>query len=526
MFRIRKRLCLSLFCTARSVKIRAQLCWQLSTDAHLGCSARQREVLAVPLPQRQLLCFPEVAIRAIDPRLYTDRKRRIKMRDTKTLNLGWIFLGTLAVSLSLFLASPIRAAGSNGFNAICKGTVPPGISCSGAFVDATAVTAGSDFCATVNNALAALPSSSGGVVDARGLATPATCAANLYVGITNPSIVLLPPGTITISATWAIPNKSQLIGEGRDATTIKAASGFSPADMIDMGNTTLCPVQCFGVKIADLTVAVNGTGANGIVDVNAAEGSEVDGVTISGVVATGLIIQQNHSGPYNNLYILGAGSAGSATACVKITGNSTRGIHSITCIGNGSPNAGVYLDGSNNTIEDGHFEGVQDGIAVGDSTAVSADVILNITAAGGGTGSGAVHNAVHICGGATVSLPCQVGSSVTDLSLLGIGAVGSNTPNMVKDDETNTTIPAPGASIFGYVGAYMLGEPIGSGYSRFVTNTSGSSTLITPTWGVGGSVPGSSCGNQNGSFFSNTSGTTGGKDTLYVCVAGSWIPII
>lgn len=113
------------------------------------------------------------------------------------------------------------------------------------------------------------------------------------------------------------------------------------------------------------------------------------------------------------------------------------------------------------------------------------------------------------------------------LTLLGINANQGqyHTVYMVKDDETNTDIAAPPYPAQGLVGLYALGEKIGSGYSRFVTNTSGAPEI--PTWGVGSSVPGSSCGNQNGSLFSNTGPTISGTpSTFWVCVAGTWKPVI
>jgi len=435
------------------------------------------------------------------------------MKNTKTVNLAWLFLGTLTVLLSLFFASPTRAAGStNGFNAICNGTVSSGIACSGAFVDAT-VTAfsGSDFCATVNNALAALPSSSGGVVDARGLTTPATCAANLYTGITQPSIVLLPPGTITVSASWVMPNKSQLIGEGRDATTIKAASGFS-GDVIDMGASGCNPhtQQIFGVVISDLTINLNhvSTATYGIADNCAAEGSEVNRVTISTVNTIGLLIGTNHSGPYSDLYILAGGS--NTAACVMITGSSTRGIHGITCIGDGSPSAGIYLDGENDTIEDGHFEGVVDSILVGNSEPAADNLIYNITAADNGTAN--VTNIVHISNATTSGV-----ANVSDLTLLQIGAY-TIAGDTIKDDLTSTDLADP------FVAIYVLGQPLGTisggtGYSRFTTSTS-NATGHAATWASGPGTPTGSC--PTGSLFTNTTG--GPKTTLYVCEASSWVP--
>ena len=312
--------------------------------------------------------------------------------------------------------------------------------------------------------------------------------------------------------------------------------------MIDFGSSALCGTQCSSIGLSGVTLDGQGQAVNGVVNNNAGELSYVRDTTIkcvegAGSTGAGLYIGSgaNNSGPYRDLWIFAGGTgvcsqgnANTNTACVRIAGASTRGVHGITCTANGTPYAGIYLDGSNNTIEDAHFEGVVDGIAVGDSGPAASNVVLNITGGGGGSTSGPIDNIVHICSSTSTATPCSTSSGpVTDLSLLSIAGNQAqyHAVYMVVDNVTGTSIPAPAWPGQGFVGLYALGEPIGSGYSRFVTNTVASSTSVTPTWGVGTTVPGSTCTDQNGSLFSNTSGTNGGLNTLFVCLGGTWANI-
>jgi len=208
-----------------------------------------------------------------------------------------------------------------------------------------------------------------------------------------------------------------------------------------------------------------------------------------------------------------------SSACVQILNAETRGIHGITCTLDGTPLAGIYLDGSNNTIEDAHFEGVGDGIVIGDSSLLtfpaSGNTIINIT---GAAGSGAVTNVIHICNPSAASSPCSSSSlGAQDLTISGV--LGDFVTNVIKDEMTGTTIPVPTSGSHAHVeevGIYVLGEAVGNGFSRFTTYSG------APTWGVGALGPGSaSC--LPGTLFSSTESTGG---NLWVCQgAGTWFLI-
>jgi hypothetical protein len=459
------------------------------------------------------------------------------MKNASTAVSRGMRLGYAVVLLTLCVTLPSASSAQTLGDNIVQGAT--GYLDSSSFLDASAYT-GSDICAQLYAAIKATYPTSPRVVDGRGLNsgnTTMTCASGSTpwqqgsASTLHPSIVLLPAGTITISTTWVIPTQTQVFGNGPRNTTILANTGFS-GDMIDFGGAVNCSSQCFAIGVSDLMVNGNEQNISGIVNSWTGEQSYVNNVSIREVDGTGLFIGSgaNNSGPYTNLSITSVLSGVTATACVKIEGASTRGIHGMTCTSDyiestGGPTAGVYLDGDNNTIEDLHFEGFHDGIVVGDSGMARGNVIMNVTGSGGGN-SGAIDNVVEICS-ATAASPCTTSSDVIDLTLLGIDANQGqfHTVYMVKDDETNTDIAAPPYPAQGFLGLYALGEPIGSGYSRFVTNTSGAPEI--PTWGVGSTVPGSSCTNQNGSLFSNTGPSTGGgPSTLWVCVAGTWKAVI
>lgn len=69
---------------------------------------------------------------------------------------------------------------------------------------------GSDWCAKVNAAYLALPSS-GGVIDARGFSSPQACNSNPYHGANKSVIVLLPSGIIVSSVPWYTPSTPNAI---------------------------------------------------------------------------------------------------------------------------------------------------------------------------------------------------------------------------------------------------------------------------------------------------------------------------
>lgn len=509
---------------------------------------------------------------------------------------NWSFLAAMFILASLFAASPARlqaqgctpSIGNNIVYSTCSGSTTTFGST--AFIDASvfASKAGaSDLCTILhyiyNNSI--IPAT-GAVIDARAIGAT-TCAAGINPWSTSslppPTTVLLPSGQTTISAGWVLPDQTRIIGASRTNTDIAAPSGFTGV-MIQMGSnsSTVCPLVssayvCTGVVISDLELDGGGQAITGIQNEYSQTGSYVSHVTFHWIENTSLDIETtgaNNSGPYTDLTPSAGGSCdnsttctqtpctgfdgfgtgctnqSSTTACIKIgQGAQTRGIHGFTCTAGYltkqgtnpaiGPNAGIYLDGSGNTIEDGHFEGVKDGIVIGDSVAASGNVIRNITGATStGGNSGYNVNVVHICNPSNIlSAPCSSTGGVTDLTLNNINTYTTG-QNALQDDETGptasgTTLSASGsgtpATVGVGVGLYVLGESNSGGYSRFNTFWFPSSTSIpVPIWGYAPGTtetPSTPC--AIGSIFSNGGGSSG--NILFVCVgpAGStqWVDV-
>lgn len=149
--------------------------------------------------------------------------------------------------------------------------------------------AGADACAKIAAALADLPST-GGVVDARGITGNQTCAANPFATYTGSGSLWLGNTTITTAATWVIPNKFTVLGNGRgDAgsagTVIKAGSGFGANPVIKIGSTTIV----FGTRLQNLTVDCNSeANTTGIFSEAMEEQSGIFNVLVSKVSYRGL----------------------------------------------------------------------------------------------------------------------------------------------------------------------------------------------------------------------------------------------
>jgi hypothetical protein len=409
-----------------------------------------------------------------------------------------------------------------------------------------------DFCVVVQYALKNLPkvvvSSPGVVLDARGIVPldggKEPCSIDPFNEVTySGSItVLLPASTLQMTHEWLLPSNTRLIGEGPQ-TILQAQSIFTVYDssnaMIEMGSSTICPAGgCTGISIEHLRldgsqIANNTLGLNGIYNAYAQDASYVDDIALQtfgavpgqNTTTTGLFIGPGaaNSGPYSNIYFLAAAHCQSnqscnnngncacgPTACVKIQAP-TRGLHSITCIANSVPPgesptlpaAAIYLDASNNTIEDVHVEGFYDAAVVGDNAGgpVAGNTLANIL---GGFGAGPVQNAVHICkpsityGGTNYSA-CVSNNSATiqDISILNAKSIGapriSFAATTIQDDLTGATVNSSAYPAF--VGKYVVGEPVSNGnntigYSRFTTSPAGALGTTVPTWAVGGSAAG------------------------------------
>ena len=451
------------------------------------------------------------------------------------------------VFCALFLTAPAVAQYNATYNS--AGTITP----SASFIDASVATfnTSSDFCTRLYNALSYAQTltvpPAGVVIDARGMAAfPNTCATSSTpwsqpskAAITIPSTILLPNGSINISTSWVIPPQTRIIGKGKTQTTIGAGSGLTGSFL------QMCSSTCTGVSISDLLISGAGASLTGIVNQFAQELSFVQHVTINEVEGTGLDIESGatNSGPYEDLNITEGGTAFcnplscttvmATTLCILINGASTRGIHGLTCTANGKPNAGISLNGNGNTIKDAHFEGVVDGIRIGEKASAAGNYIANIDGATGGMAgtSGAQPYVLHICGSnpATTNV-CSTSFSVTDLTL---SQIKTDDPGHTALLDDISGVELDGTNSNNSVASYVRGQPLSAssvtyGYTQLTTGTAtGTGPTLpvpTPDWAqasLGTSVtPSNPC--PTGAIFSNITGTISSGHVLWSCVGGSW----
>jgi hypothetical protein len=445
---------------------------------------------------------------------------------------GWFSLGLLRADAQ---TCPTPQQGNNTIYANCSGSNQEVGSAS--FIDASLFGlpgTGTDICQRINAVLTSagpLYPAVGAVIDARGINTSNSassggdliCNSNPWSGVLGPapSVVLLPAGTIDLSAEWVLPDRTRLIGEtnnvttGAVGTTLKAVNISLPA-MIEF-----CTAACSGVSVQNVFLNGNNLAHPGIENQHAGDLSYVDHVNFlhfqGSMTSAALHVaagpDTQNSGPYSNLQCQPAGSG----ECIDFEGSSTRGVHGLTCTSTSSPAACVRLDGSNNSLQDIHIEGFVEGVVVGSNAATQDNVLIDINA---GDGQGNVQNVIHIW------------PNTTDLNIFGLAAqsnTGDEINNMVYDQVTGTTIPGttipqPTAT----VGMYVLGNNIGhagSGVPRFTTATVNSSS-VTPTWLSGNGMPSSASGQcPVGSLYSDQTGTSG--HALWLCVgpilSSTWV---
>jgi hypothetical protein len=475
------------------------------------------------------------------------------MKQITLLKSRWFLIATI-ILLGCVVGLPLPAhaqicpataiAGNNTVYETCTGTTTKVGSY--AYVDVAAFdpTVADDICTKIFNTLSAASTVAGSVLDARGVlpgsGTSQTCGINPFNGITKTSIVLLPAGTIVLSAAWGIPGTTQVIGEGPGVTTLQAnatsftdayvfsaSGGNSNPAMIHMGtpNTTSTFVRnlAFGIKVLHLSLDGQGqkvgtTFIDGIDNTNAEEQSYVEDVTINNILGNGLYLgidpggsgdgAADHSGPYNEIVFQEPVSTPlSTTVCVNVVaGVQARALRGITCAANTTPAAAILLDGSNVSVENVRIDGFQDGILIGDHPAATghgpAEAILLSNIVGTNV-VGNTNNLIHIAN-STAPTPVNV----------AVHGATSAVNNTLKDDLTSTTLTFTSDP---FVGFYAVGYPIGStGYTRF------SSSPRSPAWLVGSTSGAISGSCADGALFSSTTGTGG---TLWTCVASSWVKI-
>jgi hypothetical protein len=444
---------------------------------------------------------------------------------------------------------PVYLQAQTGWNAVYSN--PSGQVSSYAFVDASQLGT-TDICKAINTALTTYQATSFGlVIDARGMnpTGTVTCGSggspNPWANVPGnfPNVVLLPSGTIDISAKWVLPGKTHVIGEGPNSTTIVA--NFS-GDIIDMGlgNSTQSPPcssgnppwDCQAIVIEHLGLNGSNTAANGIVNCCAQELSRVNDVFIQNV-GIGLSLNDSfaqNSGPYTNISMSNVGQCVTMEPGQETGSNgasaATRGVHGLTCLTNGtSRNPAIVVDTANNTIEDIYVQGAnsptQDGISIGGNpnglvgVAAQGNILSNIQGVN-------LINVVHIGGGSQApssSSNCPNSSTYAcDVNIFAVS--GSGVTRTVEDDlytpgGSNTYITDPN------VGMYVLGELVAGGagngtasigYSRLTTSPS------VPAWFVGPSSPLQGHGCTIGDLFSTTSTST--NFSLWECVGTSGTP--
>jgi hypothetical protein len=438
------------------------------------------------------------------------------MASTKTFSSRCTLYAALGLGLVGLMTSPkLVKAQAEGNNAVYN-SAGSSVTFSSAFADASAFCgsggcAGKDFCSVVNTALSTVVARNQTlVVDARGINAGGTntCSGSpLFSGITNASTVLLPAGTIKISSTWTLPGGTRLLGDGQSQTTI-LNNGVSTS-MISM-----CSSTCNGVSVEDLTLdggAGNAANFAGVLNFFAQELSYVKNVKLYRILGAGIRVaagssgSASNSGPYSNIKFDTGGLAtlSTQTHCVDIEGVATRGFHGLTCLSESTtkPNAGILLNGSNNTLEDVHVDGFLDGIKVGSLAVARGNVLFNIN------GSDASHvspnSVIRITNSATAGVV-----NVRDLVILGATNFSTSTLKTVEDDLTSTSLSDASLAM------YTLGEPVMNslgtstiGYSRFTSSPN------TTTWAVGGSAPTTTTACMTGSMFS----VTGSAPNWYVC---------
>ena len=436
-----------------------------------------------------------------------------------------VILSAYLFAVCLFLGPTEPAAGqTQGDNAVydASSNCSNSSQCipSPAFVDAS-VLFQTDICNTIYKILKGdIPSGyiPGGVIDARGITTPQTCAnspwynGSVYLA-NKPATILLPAGVINIPSRWILPSGTRLIGEGADLTgsqqTVIRCSGAlcsSSNAMIQFGGTGTfaCPssLPCTGISVEQLTLdgANNSTNStvNGIENANSQDQTYVDHVTLWQFLGTGLYIHTSgaqNSGPYTNITYDTNGAASGTAVCVNINGvgGGTHGIRGLTCkSANYSPVA-VFLDSSNNSLEDVRIIGFDDGIRIGSLATARSNVLFNIL---GDTVVGtAVINVIHILNNPTL---------VSDLSIVGVTNQGGAGTFTIQDGLTGTALRDA------QVGMYVLGKQRSNvGYPRFTTSPNAAAWVFnagSPPMGTG------KC--ATGSLYSDNSSNGG---ALWVC---------
>ncbi len=409
-------------------------------------------------------------------------------------------------------------------------------------------------------------------------------SGSTYVFTTTPSDILLPAANICIVTPWIIPDKTRVLGAGEFGpygTIITAYYGseptacsgtfgstnFSDGNVPTGGSSTMfymgyngtpsgtplypsapCPnTTCTNVAVKDMQLVgealPTSSGTNGIYNSNSQTLSYVDQVEFSEIPGTGLVSSAPEA-RYTDLSASPNTSGVAGTLCLALvqpngvpSGNGVSGVHGLSCTPPTQTTTqvtGMTSDGLSINNEDMHFEAATtNGLLIGANDASQANVVINVSGGEdiayttspancmlGASGCNPTGGVVHLSNAQNST------SANADVALLAIVSdCGGCTyqPTTILDDNTgdflfNSANPKT-KDTDRSVGLYVVGESYTRSpeFSRFTTSPS------WQTWGVGTGAPPTAAVSvcAPGSLYSNTSASSSGPDTIYICMKSS-----
>jgi hypothetical protein len=387
-----------------------------------------------------------------------------------------------------------------------------------------------DGCVQINAAIKSLHST-GGVVDARGIrGTSIKCSIDPFSGVRAKGGALLLGAAIYLTAQpWTIPANWAVTGAAgsRVVTAIKAGDSFPTSGKQCEAGRKSCPVIVLGrdranpnVRVERLAVDCNRSpNSTGIYNSKAQEHSGAFTVTVRSCQVFGL--DWEGTGAQNSgmqdITVNDTPAPDGSTVMVEINGvPSFRGLSGATLVtGNtrDSPYASIGLQVIGNTspriggnFSDIHCEHVK--------TCVSLE-------------HGVMANVNHVVGHPTVANLVTLDKTIHDTILQNL--VGNTWDGVVVNTLVDNVFGSTYSSAkFPQIGFYSIGEGEGANKTRVTSiktepaqfqagvKVSGTGAM----WTAGSAPPEGSC--ANGSLYSNTAGTAGKNNTLYVCESGNW----
>ena len=203
-------------------------------------------------------------------------------------------------------------------------------------------------------------------------------------GATHGAQIYLPPGIYMVSSMPTIPPQTRVFGGGRNATTIRATSGFTFSNGTT-GNVAVIHLHGFGSRVEHLSIDGGGRANSvGIWSDTINEQSGAFHVNINGVIKYGVYIDSSTgANPIAQTYELEdleiyppAGATNFVGIYVNGSGSPPRRIRGVTVFGDDSAGSvGLSLQGTQFHLEDIHVEHVITGVNLGTVAAASGSIV-------------------------------------------------------------------------------------------------------------------------------------------------------